>query len=305
MSDNCNNIDCSLHDELESMATRREQVVFQHLVDGKLQKSEGIIKTFSSKNGVEHLISEDDQHIRLDHLLFANQVQISSPFQVNSGRLRAQLRKSGAQSALFTTKASELTQLDLSRSNVELLQVDNYDMQEMQRFIAKQVYEADAVGGIGGYGEVRQWYQRNSEDYGTDEEARTVHLGIDIWLPEATPVFAPIDSKVHSFANNEGEANYGPTIILEHQQEEETFYTLYGHLSSISIENIAIGQGFKAGDQLATLGKPNENGNWPPHLHFQIITDLLGWNGDFPGVCTHYERAFYLDLCPDPTLLIK
>ena len=30
-------------------------------------------------------------------------------------------------------------------------------------------------------------------------------------------VHAPLTSTVHSFANNEGQGNYGPTIILQHE----------------------------------------------------------------------------------------
>ena len=35
---------------------------------------------------------------------------------------------------------------------------------------------------------------------------------------------------------------------------------------------------------IARIGTTAENGGWPPHLHFQLITDLLDRHGDFPGV---------------------
>ncbi|MEO6446181.1 MAG: aminotransferase class III-fold pyridoxal phosphate-dependent enzyme, partial [Gemmatimonadaceae bacterium] len=47
------------------------------------------------------------------------------------------------------------------------------------------------------------------------------------------------------------------------------------------------------------------NGGWPPHLHFQVICDLLGREGDFPGVARARERAVWLSLCPDPALMVK
>jgi hypothetical protein len=47
-----------------------------------------------------------------------------------------------------------------------------------------------------------------------------------------------------------------------------------------------------------------ENGNWPSHLHFQIILDLQDWQGDYPGVCKYSERQLWLDNCPDPDLIL-
>jgi peptidoglycan LD-endopeptidase LytH len=47
-----------------------------------------------------------------------------------------------------------------------------------------------------------------------------------------------------------------------------------------------------------------ENGNWPPHLHFQLIADMEGWKGDYPGVCKYSEREKWLGNCPDPDLVL-
>ena len=48
------------------------------------------------------------------------------------------------------------------------------------------------------------------------DEWRTIHLGMDLFIQEGSPVFAPLDGIVHSFANNNRKHDYGPTIILEH-----------------------------------------------------------------------------------------
>ena len=48
-----------------------------------------------------------------------------------------------------------------------------------------------------------------------------------------------------------------------------------------------------------------ENGNWAPHLHFQIILDLIGFQNDFPGVAYHKQIRTWQSLCPDPNLLFK
>ncbi|WP_415038848.1 peptidoglycan DD-metalloendopeptidase family protein [Flavobacterium sp.] len=110
---------------------------------------------------------------------------------------------------------------------------------------------------------------------------------------------------VHSFDYNAGVGDYGPTIILEHTVEAQQFYTLYGHLSLESIEEIEIGDVYRKGQQLATLGDASVNGDYAPHLHFQIIKDIEDWFGDYPGVCSEKDVAFYLENCPDPDLLLK
>jgi hypothetical protein len=53
------------------------------------------------------------------------------------------------------------------------------------------------------------------------------------------------------------------------------------------------------------VGEHHENGGWPPHLHFQIITELLGNRGDFPGVAAPSERSRWLELSPDPNLILQ
>jgi hypothetical protein len=57
-----------------------------------------------------------------------------------------------------------------------------------------------------------------------------------------SPVYAPLDGRVHSFNNNTAHLDYGPAIILEHQTDGgERFYTLFGHLSPDSLEGLTVG----------------------------------------------------------------
>jgi len=56
---------------------------------------------------------------------------------------------------------------------------------------------------------------------------------------------------------------------------------------------------------IAHFGEPNENGHWPPHLHFQIILDMELKQGDYPGVCKYSERQKYLANCPDPDFILQ
>jgi murein DD-endopeptidase MepM/ murein hydrolase activator NlpD len=77
-------------------------------------------------------------------------------------------------------------------------------------------------------------------------------------------------------------------------------YSLYGHLASADLQSLKVGDAITAGQLLCHLGKPEENGGWPPHLHFQLIHDMQTWRGDYPGVCSKRDVDFYRDNCPDP-----
>ncbi|WP_244215255.1 hypothetical protein [Pedobacter miscanthi] len=80
---------------------------------------------------------------------------------------------------------------------------------------------------------------------------------------------------------------------------------MYGHLSLASLNGLEEGKFIPAGTKIAELGAKEENGSWPPHLHFQLIKDMSGLKGDYPGVCRFSEREKYLANCPDPDLILK
>jgi murein DD-endopeptidase MepM/ murein hydrolase activator NlpD len=153
----------------------------------------------------------------------------------------------------------------------------------------------------GGYLEDRSWYAR-SPLFG---KQRSIHLAVDIWAEEDTAIYAPIDGKIHSFEDNEGFGNYGPTLILEHDIEGQVFYTLYGHLSRKNISNWIKGAVIQKGEQIGNLGMMSENGDWPAHLHIQIIKDLQGMEGDYPGVSSIDNVQFYRLNCIDPKFLLR
>ncbi|MFD2200518.1 peptidoglycan DD-metalloendopeptidase family protein [Shivajiella indica] len=194
--------------------------------------------------------------------------------------------------------------MDFSPRNKDLFQVDLNNTEMLSNYVFGQLNKAEKKYGIGGYFEHRAIYSR-SEVFETEkDDFRDIHLGVDIWTEAFRPVYTPLKGKIHSFKNNAGFGNYGATIILEHQLKEETLYSLYGHLALKDLENLKIGKEFNAGDLLCHLGPFPENGDWPPHLHFQLMWDLLGIWGDFPGVCSHREVDKFKSICPDPNLLI-
>lgn len=206
----------------------------------------------------------------------------------------------------FDPSREKLLALDLSGGNTALTPDVLDDTERFSQYINTALADASAVYGIGGYGEHRGIYSRSSL-FGSEgsEEPRRLHLGTDIWGGPHTAVLAPLQGIVHSFANNNHVGDYGATIILSHQLRGLSFYTLYGHLSLNSIRNISGGDTIRRGEVLAEFGIPQENGQWPPHLHFQVISDMSGYEGDYPGVCKFSEKEIWLAQCPDPDLILQ
>ncbi|HEU5366821.1 MAG TPA: aminotransferase class III-fold pyridoxal phosphate-dependent enzyme, partial [Ktedonobacterales bacterium] len=182
------------------------------------------------------------------------------------------------------------------------------DVERFTRRLFNRLDTANIKVGIGRYNEARLIYTTDLFKVpGNDgPEWRTVHIGLDIFMEAGSPVLAPLDGVVHSFCNNTALLDYGPTIILQHTIAEQrlTFYTLYGHLSEDSLDGLYEGKPIAQGTPIARIGNYPINGNWPPHLHFQIITDLLGRTGEFPGVARPSQRDLWLSLSPDPNLIV-
>jgi 4-aminobutyrate aminotransferase-like enzyme/Ser/Thr protein kinase RdoA (MazF antagonist) len=172
--------------------------------------------------------------------------------------------------------------------------------------IAAIMRDADAHVAIGRYDEARLIYTAPFFAGSRPEsERRTIHIGLDLFADAGTAVHAPFDGVVHAFANNAVPQDYGPVIILRHETDGgDQFFTLYGHLSRTSLDGLELGQRIARGKCFAWLGDPNENVGWTPHLHLQIITDLLGLGTDFPGVAPASQRAVWRSLSPDPNLIV-
>jgi peptidoglycan LD-endopeptidase LytH len=201
------------------------------------------------------------------------------------------------------SKNHRFSPLNFTVSNTELTEALIADTGHFTKWITDKLTKDEAAFGIGGYNENRILYKRSKLFSGTAE--RSLHLGTDIWGPAGTPVFAPLGGMVHSFAYNNNFADYGATIILQHQLDTVAFYTLYGHLSLADLVNMRKGKFLTRGEKIGHFGPPEENGNWPPHLHFQIIQDIGFYEGDYPGVCNPAEAEKYLANSPDPDLILN
>ena len=161
--------------------------------------------------------------------------------------------------------------------------------------------------GLGAYGEKRSVYQTPQFADAASPERRTVHTGIDIFAPTATPVFAPLAGKVKYLTYNADPLDYGYTLILQHLTDEGVmFYSLYGHLAQSLTHLLAVGDQVKAGQHIADLGDWHENGGWAAHIHFQIMTDMLDQTGgNFYGVGHESLWDVWSGICIDPNLVLR
>jgi Ser/Thr protein kinase RdoA (MazF antagonist) len=167
--------------------------------------------------------------------------------------------------------------------------------------------DAGVTVGVGRYNEPRLLYTSPLFGPGDDrtQERPTVHLGIDLFVEPGTPLRAPLDGVVHIVANNAAPLDYGPLVVLRHETGSgEGFFALYGHLTKDTLQGLKVGQHIASGQSFARVGSAQENGGWTPHLHFQIILDLLEFGADFPGVAYASQRSVWTSLSPDPNLLL-
>lgn len=202
---------------------------------------------------------------------------------------------------------SDFVPIDLSVENEELLNVDISNSNDLGAFIQMKITANQGIVGYGGYLEKRGIYKRSdyfNQPLSRDEE-RNIHLGMDIWVESGTSVRAVLPGTVHSFQNNTNFGDYGPTIILKHVFNSFEFFSLYGHLTAESLEGIKVGQMVESGEEIGFIGSSSVNGDYPPHLHFQLIRDIENYFGDYPGVASLKNLTFYQQNCPDPNLLLR
>jgi peptidoglycan LD-endopeptidase LytH len=179
--------------------------------------------------------------------------------------------------------------------------------EDLETWLLNYCKENQYAFAIGGYNEHRTAYTK-SNLFTKDEEPRLLHIGLDIFNTVGTPVYLPINGIVHSYANNNTFGDYGPTLIMQHNIDGFIFHTLYGHNS---IADMAIWQQFipnqtiKAGTLIGHMGHVSENKGWAAHVHFQIIIDMEGKEGDYYGVCKFSERERYLRNCPNPDYILN
>lgn len=206
---------------------------------------------------------------------------------------------------VLDTSKKEYIPIDISTNNETLRSIDVSSSTAWDQYIHKYLKKHHADVAYGGYLERRDIYSRSTYFKSDDEEERNIHLGIDLWTQSGTNVLAPLAGTVHSFKNNKNYGDYGPTIVLKHTVDHLSFYTLYGHLSMDSLQGLEEGMQISKGQVIGSLGEAAVNGDYAPHLHFQLILDMEDHRGDYPGVCSEKMKNFYARNCPDPNILLK
>ncbi|WP_425987326.1 aminotransferase class III-fold pyridoxal phosphate-dependent enzyme [Ensifer sp. R-19] len=194
---------------------------------------------------------------------------------------------------------------DFSASAPEAARWASLDAAEAEARIAAQIGSERAAFGIGLYGEDRGIYQGEAYETSVEGARRSVHLGVDIFAPAHEPVSAPFSGKVAFIHDDAVPYGFGPTVLLEHEIDGGVcFWTLYGHLSRESVAKLSVGQAIAKGEVFAAFGAAEENGNWAPHLHFQIVTDHLGLGGQMHGVGVRDQWQVWREVSPDPSAVL-
>lgn len=207
-----------------------------------------------------------------------------------------------------TIQKNEVSHIDLSVSckwmghekefnNLDLFQ---FKIEQLQKKIPNKIL-------AGGYLEPRPIYTSTEYDRigNSGKENRSIHLGVDFWLPQQTPVHVLLDGEVIIAVNDAGDKEYGGLVVLKHQVKGLIFFTLYGHLSVESATKNKVGDLIKKGTLVGNLGNYPENGNWAPHLHFQVMLSMFDYKIDYPGVAYVSEIDIWKSVCPDPNLLFQ
>jgi murein DD-endopeptidase MepM/ murein hydrolase activator NlpD len=101
------------------------------------------------------------------------------------------------------------------------------------------------------------------------------HEGIDIRALRRDARGEPLD-EVHAIADGKvvhtnpvpGYSNYGKYIVIEHRWDGSSYYSLYGHLSSIAVQP---GDTVKRGQPIAVMGYTGAGLNQErAHLHLEL-----------------------------------
>jgi 4-aminobutyrate aminotransferase-like enzyme len=275
----------------------------------KLLKPDDPYVTVSEAPAWEALQRLAEIHPRLAHYTFRAACGLAAVPQNESIKRWLRANSGSTPSILETdTRTAQSIVFDLSVGSTFLGANPSVgETGNLTQKIFSEIKQAGADFGVGRYDEPRSIYTsllfgRSGDPTG---ERRTIHLGIDLFVEPGTPVRAPLDGVIHLMANNSAPLDYGPLVILQHETSDgERFFTLYGHLTKNTLSNLNAGQQVARGQQFARVGSSEESGGWAPHIHFQIILDLLELEADFPGVAYASQRAVWTSLSPDPNLLL-
>ena len=187
---------------------------------------------------------------------------------------------------------------DLSLTSPLLKDCDSRDQRSFQAVLDAEMAREGQRWGLAPYLERRDTLLGDCPQMVAEQ--RFFHLGLDVIVPLAAPLHAPLDAVVSETGYEEGEGNYGGYVLLRHDSPHfETVYSFYGHLCKSRLP--ATGKHLSAGDAFAEIGDFHENGNWFHHTHIQVITaEGLSEGYLTKGYCAEKDLARMNDLCPSP-----
>ena len=263
-----------------------------------------------SEAGAWHTLERlESVHPRLAHYAFRGAAGLEPSPQATAvvAWLRANGASLGPVIGIDLGDPIEVLDLAVGSPLIETI-VEPDDLVAFTRKVFDRMRASGASVAIGRYNEARALYVSSLfQTAGNEREIpRTVHIGLDLFAAAGTPVLASLDGIVESVRDNGMNQDYGPTVILRHAPVDgPMFFTLHGHLGRDALDRVRQGQRVSRGDRIGTIGDIDVNGGWTPHLHLQLITDLLDRDGEFPGVARSDQRALWLSLSPDPNLLTR
>lgn len=167
---------------------------------------------------------------------------------------------------------------------------------------------------VGKYNERRRNMYETEHFRETDKKVagfdgkRNIHVGIDIGGPVNTPIYAFTDGKILHYGYNPAKGDYGNTIVTEHEFQDEKkntlkLYALYGHMGASSIKDRRVGEVVRKGERIGCMGSREENGDWPPHVHFQLSLERPATH-DMPGVVSSADHKRAIETFLDPRLVL-
>ncbi len=241
-------------------------------------------------------------HFQLRHALGFNAVP-------EAKKLRHWLRNNGdkfAEICNYPMENSKKTFFDLSDGSDDILAFEKSGNTKGQsNYIFSRMNDEKSLIGIGHYMENRIVYDTDAFSIKNSTERRTMHMGVDLFLKPEEPIYAPYNGKIIAIRNRNFKGDYGAVILMEHEIDDgQKFWTLYGHLSQKTLNHVKDGDQIAAGDLIAWVGNHPDNGDWPPHLHFQIYSHLLDMSADIDGVAPLSLLSIWQDISPDPNLIL-
>jgi murein DD-endopeptidase MepM/ murein hydrolase activator NlpD len=111
-------------------------------------------------------------------------------------------------------------------------------------------------------------------------EGWQMHEGLDIKCTQrdargepTDPISTAADGTIVYINSKPGLSNYGKYIVMQHEIDRLTVYTLYAHLRKIK-DGLQVGQARKSGEIIATMGRTSNTSQGisreRAHLHFEV-----------------------------------